>query len=341
MVPSMDASALLTALNSEDSSLRKELCELLVDYHLEQPLARYIGADEIEQLIRQLLSPAAVQGHLNQYLIPIVERSLATMAARNQPLGVWVEPQLRAQAVKMLTRPGGPRFAYMEGAISPTLLRNLLSPVFQEVLLSFTSRLTSSLGIATGAGGAGTDSRLLGRLGREVGDRGRRWAEFGRNLMGGLGLEEKLGQLAGEFSQQAVTTFRTHLGERLQSQEGQALLRELVDQVLDRLLRAPMAEVQKDCERIPLPELMRLHPGGLAHAVAQPLFDVLLRDEVKRFAQEQSPRPLRDLLADFGLQDEVRQLALTIVQRGADDFLSSDAFARFMDQWTRRATDAT
>lgn len=338
MVADMDEHALLAALLAPESPLRTALCERLVDHQLGQPLRHFISEADLEHLVREGARPSAVEGHLHRYILPMVERCLDTMAEHNQPLGVWVDPSLRTRAVQLLTGPNGPRFAYMEGAVSAPVLRALLAPVFQEVLLSFVSRLSSALGVAAPA----EDGHFLSRLGREVGDRGKRWAELGRTLVGGLGLHEKLSQLAGDFSQQAVTTFRAHLSTRLRSSEGQALLRQLIDQVLDQALRTPMAEVRADCDRIPLAELLRLHPAGMAHAVAQPLFEVLLRQEAQHFMQEHGERPLRELLADLGLEQQVRDLGVKLVERGTDSFLRSPDFASWLSQWlsTAAATGA-
>lgn len=330
----MDVQALLHALKAPDSPLADQLIALVVNHHLNQPLAQLVSEEECLALLRAGLRPTALRTAFEAEITPAALRILATLGANPTPLGNWVDPQVRARVLDHLADPQGPRLTYMQGSLSPSLLRPLLAPVFQDILLSFISRISSVLGAS---GRAAVETGLVSRMGREVSDRGRRWAEFGRSLVGGLGIEEKLKGLAEDFSQQAVATFRSRLQTQLAQPEGQAALRALVEHALDHLLRVPIAEVCADAQRLPPEALLALAPRALEHATALPLFETLLNQEVSALFERHGQVQVGELLARFDLLDPVRDLLTRSGSRNVEALLSAPEFGEWLEAWLRAA----
>lgn len=314
MVSAMDVESLRLALLAEEPALLKKLATLILEHQLQQPLQTCVSQEQARELVGRLLQPATLELTLQTELTSALERALDVLTQSDEPLGVWVGAETRAQLVALLARPEGPRFPYMADVISPALLRNLLAPVFQDVLLSFVARVSSVVGLS----------------GREVSDRSKRWMEFGRNLVGGLGIDEKLRVLAEEFSQQAVATFRTQLQTRLAQPEGQQALRALLEHALTRWLEVPLHELCTDAGRLPPAEITALLPPAVAHASNQPLFEVLLDQELQAFYDKYGSSPLSKLLTDLAIETDVKTLFITAMERNARPLVATPAFADWL-----------
>ena len=331
-VAPMTTHAAIAELTADASALRRRYVDLVVTQALSMPLSSLLSEQALIDIVQAHCEKSAVE-QLFVHVQPIVDRCRKQLAAKGGRAQDWVASEVQASLPKLLTNPNGPRFSYIKGVIDPALLRRLLAPVLQDVLLRFVARLSTVLGSA-GSGLGGTDGGLLGRLGRDVGGKGKRLLDVGLSMVSGLGLEQKLQELAADFSQHAVGAFRDSLAERLRSPEGQNLVRAMVEQGTNAVLQTPLSELNADLDRIPLSELLALIPHAVAHAASQQLFGEMLQSEVKGYYAKHGGRPWIDLLRDLNLEDPIRGACLVGVEEHARLLFASEGFATWLSDLT-------
>ena len=150
----------------------------------------------------------------------------------------------------------GPRFAWLKGAIDPSDLQKLVTPIVQQVLTSFVTKLPiPGFSGSAAARPAVTEvpGRWLGRARRSCREIGKQVSKGASQLAGGLGLQ----QFVSDFSQSAVVEVRIAIVNRLRSDEGCEIMRRIRGRVVDRVLGARTSEVVDD--------FLRVAPGGRSH----------------------------------------------------------------------------
>lgn len=328
----MDVSPLISALTDPQSELRERYASMVVDRWLQANVSSLVPSAASLSIARAGLRDAALEALFSEHVTPIVERIREQLAESGESIGAWVSPTAQQGIERLLSNPNGPRFTYFSSAVDPTLMRRLLSPVFQDVLLRFVAKIPA---VITGGGGgssapSGSSSGLLGRLGREMGGRGKLLVDVGRSVVGNLGLEEKLQPVAADFSQQAVGAFRESLSERLKSKEGRQLVQQLVTQGTENVLKVSLADVNRDLSAIPLAEALALLPEAVAYAAQRELFGTLLENEINRFYERFGDGSVEELLKAHHLYDEARATLQDAAQAHAKQMFEAPEFATWL-----------
>jgi hypothetical protein len=320
-------------LSADPSPERAELLRLGFDALASEPLAPLFADPALIPLIAHALTEENVQRDLERLLLPGVSRVQAQLEQASERVGDAMPEHARERLVALVASGQGPRFSWLEGAIDPVDLRQLLAPVVQQVLAQFTAKLPiPGLGGA-GAGGAGLGG-LVGMLGKQVSRGASQLADVGKSVLSGLSseLQSRLDTLTRDFSQTAVAEFRSALTERLKSDEGREIVARIRDRVVKQVLDTKLTVIADDFLRLPVDELAKLSSEVVAFQPAQPLFNSLLESELKAVVGTLGQRSLTDLLSEAGILDEARAYCIKAVEPGLKRLCSSDAFGDFLER---------
>lgn len=328
---------IVQALRAEVSPLRAEGLRLAVEHVLAQPLGTVLDAERVRAVVLSALTDDNLSRIVARHLLPAVERYGVGVAGSLETVGDLVpEPeQKRIESIVHSSRLPEARWA--QGMVDPVLVRKLLSPVWVHVLMSFAKRLPIPGG-GGGSGVAGAASRgalgIAGRLTRSMQEQAEKLVDAGRSVMGGLGaeVERRFQAAAREFSDGAATVFREALVERLKSPEGSELAREIGSQVVSHVMKTRLAALHADSKAVPIPEILGAVPGIVSHARSRPFVQKIIDREVAAFLSVEGARPLRDVIGELGILDDVRAIALQSADALARGLASTDEFEAWVGQ---------
>jgi len=325
---------ILTVLRAKASPLRRSGVALIVDFVLARPLRDFVDPEGLIRLLTDSLQSANVVEVLRDRIPQAWSRHVRRSRDRRLPLGAALPEEVRTRLREVVAATRPPPGRWTRAAVDPVLVRRLVAPALQDVLLAFTRRLPlPGFGSAESSWpGIGVVSALGSRVREEIERRAGQIADAGRAVFGGIGidLEGQIEAATREFSQTAERGFREALAKRIETPEGRALLGEIQGQVLDRLLAARFDELHEDVESLPWSELVELAAPALDHLRKQPFVRHALREEIDAWLAVDSARPLRALLDELGLLAPVRQHALARADELARKLFSSTAFARWL-----------
>jgi hypothetical protein len=322
---------IVTALVEGDGSLRRAGMELIVDHVLAEPLSTWLDVDSLTRLIVDALSHGNSARTIERHVLPGLARVQAALGASGERVGDAVPEQAHADIDALVTHPGGPRFAWLRGALDRDKLRVLIAPALQEVLVSFAARIPLAGREGGGGGAASIAAGLVGQFGRSTGERLR---NLGKSVADGLGvdIEAKLRDAARDASQGAVSVLERAITARMATPEGEKLVAALARSVLEHVLATPISVILEDLDRLPLEAAVRIAAPILEHDVARELWRTIIREEVRAVLVLEGARSVRELLEEAGLLRQVRTLILERADRVAHEFFRSQGFAAWLDR---------
>ena len=331
----MQTDVWVSRLKAAQSPERLALVDAFVAHALGRPLSFYIDATELGEVIVAAVTSDSARWLVDRHLSPGWDRQLARAEEGGETLGAYLDDDSRAGLIECLSQVSKPPLTWAENAVDPKLVRQLLAPVVQGLLLGFARRLPL-LGKA-----AAEDSvlgGLAGRVKRGVEKRAEKIASVGKSVMGGLGAEmdKRVSATAKEFSEVAVGELRDAIAARLASEEGRAIVAEMRTRAIDAFLSAPISALMKDAECLPRERLEALVPGIVGHVGLLPFFRAAVAAEVRALLAAEGDVALRDLLAEHGLLDRVRAVAVRQGEALLGDFLAGDAFAGWLRDVARQ-----
>jgi hypothetical protein len=321
-------------LAAEASPLRAELLRIGFDALAAQPLSAVIGVPELATLIVRGLARENVEHVTQRHVLPAVTRVQQRLGGAQEKVGDLLPKDAQVTLRALVASGKGPRFAWLKGAIDPSDLQKLITPIVQQVLTSFVTKLpipgfSGSSGSSAGAGGDGASGHggsrglggLVGRIGKQV-------SKGASQLAGGLGLQ----QFVSDFSQSAAIELRTAIVDRLRSDEGRAILRRIRDRVVDRVLGARTSEVVDDFLRVSPEDVGRIAEGAVSHVRDLPFFHDILAGEIQAVLAEVGARSLRDVLDEMGLLEGIQKLAIEGIEPGLVALVRGEAFGAWLDR---------
>jgi len=327
-------------LSAKDSPLRQELSGLLFDHVLDRPLSDVLAEDDLVALIPELVDERLLRTLAENLVVPASARIRASLAEADMQLGDTLPPA-SLEVLQALMRDGrGPRFRWAMGAVDAGLVRQLVSPALQKVLIQFTSKVPmpgGPGGAEAGADGASRSRRaggIAGRLGRQMQKSAEQIAGVGRSVMGGLGaeLEKRFQEIARDFSDTAVSELRRSVLETLRSEEGKKLLEQIAEGAVAHILAADLGEVLEDFSRVPAERIVDLLVPAVAHNLAGEVLPGVLRSEVACVLEEHGGRSVRSLLEQADGLARVRALVLRAADPGMLALVRSEDFAAWFDR---------
>lgn len=307
----------------------------VVEAALDQPLREAIDPAHAIDLVAASVDEEKIERALATVLRPAFDRQREAQAARGETLGAYLPEGAAELLEEIAAGTRQPRGAWAGKLVDPAHVRELLSPVLQDTLLAFARKLPMVGGAASeSAGGA---SKLLGGLARGfaqgAGERAQKLADLGRGVLGGLGaeMEKRVGTAAKEFSQGAFEPLRESFEERLQSEDGRAILAKMRKHAIGVLLEAKTSELLDDLDAAPREPVDRLIAKTVVHDVERAEVQELLRAEVEAFLAAREGWTLRQLLDEWGLTESVVAEAKAIGEKVARRAAAGDA----LEMWLR------
>jgi hypothetical protein len=315
-------------LSADASPLRDELLTLVFDAITAQPLSGLLSDPGLAPLILKALTAENADRIAERHVLPIIARLDAAFVGKPERLkdGLSEEGEKLLRAIVASGK--GPRLLWLKGAVDPDDIRQLVAPVVQQVLIQFASKLPipglsgggSSGGGGSGGGGLGG---LVGMIGKQVQRSAGQLADVGKNVMNGI---------ARDFSQTAISEFRTALGVRMKSDEGKKIVLRIRERVVDRVIAGKLTDVIVDFRHLPEKDIAGVVAKVLHHLPQQPWFQQIIEAEVREALAVVGERSLAELLVEAGLLVEARALVVATVAPGVKALAASDAFAGWVDR---------
>jgi hypothetical protein len=325
---------ILTALRADESPLRRSGVAMIVDFTLARPLRDFIDRDGLVAIFTRSLDVESVVRVLRDRGRKAWARQTRRARDARLPIGAALPEAVRDRLRGIIAATKPPTAGWARNAVDPVLVRKLVAPALQDVLLAFTRRLPLSglSGAEPSWPGLGLVAEIGARVREEIEKRAGQVADAGRAVLDGLGIdvERQIETLTRDFSQTAERDLREALTKRIDTPEGRALLGEIQTQVFDRLLSTRLDELRADLETVPWADLAELIGPAIHHLRSQPFFERALGEEIDAWLAADGARPIAELLREIGLFDAVREHALT---RGEDlgrALFTSDEFARWL-----------
>jgi len=318
--PSDPATLLLQRLRDPNGPWPARVADLLINFAMRLPVEGLVRAEEVQNIVALAIREASVRAATDTHVKPAWHRQQERARADRDTVGDALPPAAVTAIDGILQRGEGPRFAWLQGAVDPKLVAQLIAPIVQQVLLGFVTKLSGGLGGSSSAG-------LIGMLGRGVQQRASALADVGKAVMGGIGVDvdKKLQAAAKDFSHSASSTIRDAVQARLRSEEGQALVRQISTQVFAKIRATPVHVIQDDVARIPIDDVIDLVPAIVDHNRQRALIARVVETEVGAALSAVGKQTLGDLLTAHGLRGEVETIARRVVPPTLGQFFAEPA----------------
>jgi hypothetical protein len=335
-MPDDKTHAIVQKLVAEDSPLRKEGISLAIEFLLSRRVNDLVDLKETRDIVLRSLTEDNLRRIMARHVKPGWRRYSTLALAAKDTVGALVPDDARRGIRDTVSSSRLPKAAWAQGAVDPALVRKLFAPVFTNVLMAFAKKLP----LPGAAGAAAEASQNVGRevgtiasrLTRTVQKRAEKLVDAGRTVMGGIGaeMEKRFQASAREFSEGAVGLWREALRERLQSDEGRELMRQISQQATDHVMMTPIAEIQKDAERLPIDAILDLTPAIVAHASAGVFVRRIVDEEIRAFLEAEGDHTLGELLDELGVADPTRAAVERRFDALARELFVSEAFAAWV-----------
>ena len=337
------ASRICALLAQEDATLRHQAAESLVEHLLSQRLRDVADLPQLVAIILGTLRKESLARDLKLHVQPGLLRYDRHVDQAPERLSDLLGPEGADALRTLVAAPSGARGRFMRGAVDPALLKRLLAPVWVQLLVNFSKRIPiPGLGGApsASAGGAASAGRgIASMLGKSVQQSAGRLVGAGRSALEGLGIdvEKKLTAAARDFSEGALGIWNQALRERLQSDEGKALVAQIKLSVLEHLLSVQLQDIHKDAMKLPLPAYVDLAPAIVSHAVQLPFLRRFIEAEVQAFLAVEGERSLHALLSDLGAVEPARSWLEARVEQQIQGWSQRASVAAWLTQLIERA----
>ena len=332
--------ALIARLTADPSPHRERLIALFVDNALQMRVDALLDPGELTRATLAAMNQGSVERFIARHLGPSRVRTRQRWRATGETPGDLLASEARAHLERLAarTRGGELPLAWAKGAVDPELVRELMSPVLQEVLLKFARKLprpslsamaeTSTTAAAVSKGLGGLRSRIKSRVGK----RAERLVDASKNVLGGISaeFEQKLQSAAQEFSESATQEIRDAVRLRLEGEEGRALLATMRLQLLQRFLETPFVELVSDVDDVQMDDLARVLAPSAEHNRVRAAFAEGLEEEVRAWFAVEGERTVADLLGELGVLEQVRRDLVSHGEPVAHTLLASDGFRTWL-----------
>lgn len=312
----------IAALAAEKSALRARGIDALVAFALEQELGALVDVDSFVDVALSTLSVANVERALAEHIDPGWERLRAQVQASGDTLGAALQEDEREALHDTIGRLRVPPATWLEGAVDPDLIRELLAPIVQELLLAFAKKLPLA------KLGEGVLGGFAGRLKKSVDRSSDAFAGLRKSVMGGL--DERLAANAAEFSRSAVATLKKALVRRLKSEEGKALLADIRRQLVERALDTEIHQLMDDADFAGRCELEALAPRLIAFNVGRASIRDIVAAELAAGLAVEGGKTLATLLDEAGVRAPVEAIVRERLDGLAIEFVGTEAFAEVL-----------
>lgn len=334
---SITAQTLIERLQGADNAHRSQFIELAVDHTLSLPIHTLLDVDAIAAVITDALTDANTEKLIQDELDPLLKRLHGHFEGTDETPRDLLPAGTPEKLIKIVAKGDRPRAAWAKGSVDMTPIRGLIAPIFQDVLLNFTKSLPiPGLGGDSSQSGASSSasksSRSRGRLGKALRKRAGSIADMSKGVIGGLSgeLERKIYATTRDFSNQALGEIRTAIRERLQTEEGQEVIRQTRVSITERFLDTPVHTLLEDVYRLPIEDLAGLLPPISAHNRPRPQLRAFIDAEVSYHLKTQGEKSVGELLDEYHLRDTLRARVIELLDAPVHSFIESEGFADWL-----------
>jgi hypothetical protein len=346
------ARKLLAALHATENGLAARGARQVVDELMERPLRSFVGSvDEVERLVLAAWTSENVARVAARQVRPGLERYRAGFAATGETPGAWMDDALRGRLASIVASAKPPRMRWARKAVDPALVRRLFAPVVQDTLIGFAKRLPlpgtggGGAGGSTSAGSARLSSAASGLLGigrslkAQVEKRAEPLLETGKSLLGGVGaeFEARIQTAARDFSEGALSGIRDAVRDRLASDEGREIEREIRQQVLATILDTPISELLDDVDRMPLDAIDAWVADWAELAAKGERLPPIVRREIEALLASEGDRTLGELLEESGVRAQAVDLLVARVEAQLAENEPTDGMVAWVVEWLEAA----
>jgi hypothetical protein len=338
---------ILQRLAGSHSSSRSELAKLVVEQALEQRLRDVIDLERLRAAVLSVLTEANLRRIVDQHVAPGYARYVSAVASQAARVGSLVSPAAHQKLHGVVRALRLPRARWADHSLDPALVKQLLRPVWTQVLVNFANRLPIPGVSANGRGAAGTGasgaagsnsaSTVTGFIARSMQERAEKLIDRGRSAMGGIGaeVERRLTAAARDFSDTAAHAFRASLLERVQSDEGRELIGQILAGFTDHVLRTQFADLQADLNALPVAQILDLVPELVSFAARSGFVQEIVDRELEQWLALKGDRRLRELLEEYGLIADMRQTLIRRVDSVMAGAIATPTFAAWLNDLLR------
>jgi hypothetical protein len=343
-----DAERIARLLSREESPLRQEGIDLAIEHVLSRNVQALLDVEAARSIALDVLTEENLELIIRRHIRPGWQRYSEAAAGARVPVGAFVPDGARQRIRDTLATTRMPRGKWADGAVDPALFRRLFAPVFAQLLINFAKKLPG-IGAAAEATGSSPppsgregSGGIAGKLAQQMQKRAERIVDAGRNVMGGIGaeMERRMQATAREFSEGALGMWREALRDRLSSDEGRAIVGQISQQATDHVMVTELGEIQRDAERLPVEQILEIVPAIVAHAASHTFIQKIVERELRAFLEAEGARPLRELLAELGILQPVREAIRIQANAHAQRLFGTDAFTDWLARVLEQARDA-
>jgi hypothetical protein len=334
-----DADALrervLQRLQSAEGPWRAQLHALAIDHLLALRVGELVELDALRQLLSSALVEDNVRRAVQRHVAPGFARYGQAARATETRLHALIAPSAQHKLQRIAQRLRLPPARWLGSAVDPAQVRQLLGPVWTQVLVNFAKRLPLP-GVAAAASPRSRPG-LTSMLSRTVQEQAEKLVDRGRSMMGGLGqeVERRLVAAARDFSDSAAQLFRDALIERLDSAEGQRIVAEISTRVIEQLAQARIADLQADVDALPIGEILELVPELVSQSLTTQFVQDVVQSELAHWLTLEGDRSLAELLDESGL----RPLVVSALASHLDQYTASFSRSPAFEDWLKQLFD--
>jgi hypothetical protein len=334
--PTEAAARVISRLAERGGARVTTLVDRAIEHVLERPIAAFVDVDELTDIVVATVTSGNAHRLAERHLKPGRLRQQAWLKGRKETPSDWMGKEARTELEAIVRELKPPRGKWLDGAVDPADVRQLVSPVIQETLTRFVQKLPipgvsgPAAGTGTGGSSAGLGSKLLSGFGRSA----EKLVDAGRSVLGGLGaeMEQRFAAVARDFSQSATGEMRGAFADRARSDEGKRLLARMRQQALSHVLGTPVATIVADGEKLPWDDLIALVEPIAGHLHGYAPFRAAVRHELEALIAVEGAHTLKSRLEEAGLLEQVRVALSGRAATEVTTFVESAAFVGWLNE---------
>ncbi|MEW5738240.1 MAG: hypothetical protein AB1938_04905 [Myxococcota bacterium] len=320
----MDATTLTTKLLTEgpDAPLAK-LAALSVDNLLDTPLAQLTGRDEAVSATRRLLDAWLSSPEAVKTLGKLVDEAVARLQAERKALGDVAPKEVQRTLRELVGRPFSPDKRLVLTLIDRPPTRELVRQLLLDVVLDFGRRASAPVaGVAKG----------LGALARMAGETVKAKSGGLGSLVGAVSgeVERQLEKRAIDFVDAALAGVFGQLADAVSDPKRAEEAAELRMALFDGAMELTLPQLARELMNADVPGGAEVLREGLKRWLASEESRERLAQAAQTVLDRDGGRTVRALLADWGLADEARALAVEQLTVRMRAIVRTDGFTAWL-----------
>ncbi|MCC6337275.1 MAG: hypothetical protein IT380_25180 [Myxococcales bacterium] len=320
----MDATTLKTKLllHGPDAPLAK-LAALSVDALLDTPLSALSKQGEAVSATRRLLEAWLASDEAGKTLGKVVDLAVARLQARRSALKEVTPAEVQRTVRELVGRPFSPEKRLVLTIIDRPPMRELVRQLLLDVVLDFGRRASAPVaGVAKG----------LGALARMAGETVKAKSGGLGSLVGAVSgeVERQVEKRAIDFVDAALAGVFGQLADAVSDPKRAEEAAELRMAFFDGVLELTLPQLAREVMNADVPGGAEVLRAGLKSWLASEASHQGLQQVAQAVLERDGARTVRMLLADWGLAEEARALAVEQLAARLRAIVQTDGFSQWL-----------